>query len=278
MKTLKAMLCMLMAALLLAGCAATTPEDTKPDTTTIPDTTLAQTEATVETTVATELFAPVYPERSVTALPEKAPVEDVVSSYWEETLEWVDKPGNVCRLPIAIPQIYPFSEDAIRCEKEIFDVLFPIAEETLANMEEELSQSWARIGYEAFVNGDVLSLLIVKETVYDLTEYHVYNLDLSTGKQLTREGLLEKLAVSEADFKAAAETAVEKTFVNRYGEKEKSYDQDFYQEQLDRSLSKENLEKTEIYLDAEGKAVLVADIYAMAGATSYPTRISLNFE
>lgn len=278
MKTLKAMLCMLMAALLLAGCAVTPPEDTKPDTTTVPDTTPAQTEATVETTVATELFAPVYPERSVTALPEKAPVEDVVSSYWEETLEWVDKPGNACRLPIAIPQIYPFSEDAIRCEKEIFDVLFPIAEETLANMEEELSQSWAKIGYEAFVNGDVLSLLIVKETVYDLTEYHVYNLDLSTGKQLTREGLLEKLAVSEADFKAAAETAVEETFVNRYGEKEKSYDQDFYQEQLDRSLSKENLEKTEIYLDAEGKAVLVADIYAMAGATSYPTRIPMNLE
>lgn len=278
MKTLKAMICMLLAALLLTGCAATPPEDTKPDTTTAPDTTPAQTEATVETTVAAELSAPVYPERSVTALPEKANVEDVVSSYWEETLEWVDKPGNACSLPIAIPQIHPFSDDAIRCEKEIFDILFPIAEETLTHMEEKLSQSWAKIGYEAFVNEDVLSLVIVKETDYDLTEYHVYNLDLSTGEQLTREGLLEKLAVSEADFKAAAESAVEETFVNRYGEKGKNADQDFYQEQLERSLSKENLEKTEIYLDAEGKAVLVADVYAMAGAASYPTRIPLNFE
>lgn len=254
---------------LLAGCAVTPPVSTGDP---IEETT------TPPTYAANIPDAPVYPDRVVAPLPESVTVDDLVSPYWEETLRWDDTDGEHCVFPVAVPQIYPFSEDAIRCEKEIFDHLFPILDDALNKMGIGISQSLNQVGYEAHLNGQILSLIVFQETPTDLHLYQVYNFDIASGKKLSEGDLLAHLGISRDDFHDRADTAVRNHFVSLYGEKETSKDPTFYQSQLNMSTNEGHLDKAELYLDATGRLMMVADIYPLAGASHYPTPLLLETE
>ena len=254
---------------LLAGCAATPPVSTGDP---IEETT------TPPTYAAYIPDAPVYPDRVVAPLPESVTVGDLISPYWEETLRWDDTDGEHCVFPVAVPQIYPFSEDAIRCEKEIFDHLFPILDDALNKMGIGISQSLNQVGYEAYLNGQILSLIVSQETPNDLHLYQVYNFDTASGKKLDGADLLAYLGISRDDFHHRADTAVRTHFAGRFGEKEAAADPTFYQAQLNRSTNESNLDHAELYLDAAGRLMMVADIYPLAGASRYPTPLPLETE
>ena len=66
----------------------------------------------------------------------------------------------------SIPSIYPFSDDAIRCELEIFQIMDTLAERELYLMNRGLSQASLAIGYDAYLNDSLLSLVIWNESTY----------------------------------------------------------------------------------------------------------------
>ena len=251
--------------------AQTTAADTtaSPDSTTVPDTTAA------EVPVPESPDPPTAPTgRTVTSLPEEYTLDDLVFPYWEETLEWSDGYNNNTFTAV-IPGIYPFSEDAIRCEAEIFQFMSPFAEEALDLMNRHMSVSSAAIGYDAYLNGKILSLVVWEDDNHDRITYQVFNLDLSTGKQLLSADMKTLVDISDADISAAISDA----FLSKYGSKDSFTNPDLseaYQEQYDRSIAQENIDLAQIYLGENGEAFIAANVYSLAGADYYPQLLPLN--
>ena len=260
----------------LSACGITQPAQTtaadttaSPDSTTVPDTTAA------EITVPDSPDLPTAPTgRTVTSLPEEYTLDDLVFPYWEETLEWSDGYNNNTFTAV-IPGIYPFSGDAIRCEAEIAAIMIPYVEAEMEYMSLGASATMNFVDYAAYLNDHILSIIIRQETLYDLTYYHVFNLDLTTGKQLLPADMKALLNISDADISAAISDA----FLSKYGSKDSFANPELseaYQEQYDRSIAQKNIDLAQIYLGENGEAFIAANVYSLAGADYYPQLLPLN--
>lgn len=268
----------------LAACGAsreeTEPESSEPVAE--QKTSAPQPEQTAATTLPTQPEQTEAPETqpeqtqtpAVQPLPESCTAQTLVWDYLNETLEWVDGVGNENKLLFAIPQIYPFSEDAIACQEEILELLMPIYEESLQNIALECSCVYGAIGYEAYLWGDVLSILVYRETHFDLTDYSVYNLNVRTGQRLDNGALLEQIGLSQESYMEAAAQAAHDAFAGKYGQLQEAFGEE-YDTQLANTISQENISAAQLYLNGEGTLMMAVNIYSMAGAAYYPALLAL---
>ena len=115
--------------------------------------------------------------------------------------------------------------------------------------------------YTAGVYADVLSIAVrfdLEET--ENAKYYVYYLDLSTGERLTDQQANEKYSQSIEDIQKAMRDFYQKlseAFPQTY---------DWYQAQMDKTLSEDNIKDCRVFCTEEGKLMLVARIYT-AGST-----------
>lgn len=257
----------LVIALLLTGCANDNPNATTEST--APDQT-KQTDATVD---LTELVVfPDAPEKAaVKALPQTYDAKTLVTPYWEEQFKFSTLKNT--EFYMSIPQIYPFSEDAVACQQEIYELFKSDAEWPLLLLEDNggkaelldkredifFDQDQYRMcySYQAGCYNDVLSIAI-RINGMDVTwsNYYVFYLDLTTGKRLTEEEANAKYAVDKANIKSVVEAY--------YRQKNENVDEklDYYQDNLKKTVADENIDACRLFCTEEGKLMVVADIYA----------------
>ena len=268
MRITKSIALVLVFILLLTGCAqgisdgTTAPEQTKQT-----ETTALQAETT-ELEVDIVVF-PAAPEEPV----EKPLTEhsEVVTDYWTQGLHFGDE-NTAFTYYISIPQIYPFSTDAVTCQKEIYELytnrlyndLTALQAQHKGNVQQlevpegafldsELTRVYT---YTAGVYEDVLSIAVrfdMEETENE--KYYVYYLDLATGKRMTEEDAQEKLAVEAAVIKKA----VEACYQEMHSQMDATADR--YQEQLKKTVSDENINACRVFFTEDGKRMIVARIY-----------------
>lgn len=278
------MLMVVVLILLLTACSARYSESTFASTESPVPTevqTMEAPETTAETTIAPETTEPKVTETSPTEatfapLPETVSVADLVETVWDETLTWTDKQKYDNSFTGSVPELFPFSEDAVRVNGEIQDVLWEKINRELQNQEKKDSQKYLSAGYRAYLNGDVLSVMTWADDNHDRAEYDVWNLDLETGKQLTEQEMAARLGLSEEAYIQLITEAVTDAFYERCGNVENAPDPEFYQQQFDACISQENLAKVKLYFGEGGEVILIAPIIPIAGASSYPTLIPLN--
>jgi hypothetical protein len=139
-------------------------------------------------------------------------------------------------------------------------------------MNRNLSQASLAIGYDAYLNDSLLSLVIWDESTYDKTTYYVYNLDLKTGKQLSTADMKSRFSITDDDISTAILTA----YTTMYDPENLPEEMlESYQEMYDLCIAPENIAATQIYKDAEGEIFLAANIYSLAGSLYYPALIPL---
>lgn len=268
MKITKLITLLLVFVLLLTGCVqGIADETTAPDPVKQTETTAPQAETTAPS-VELVIF-PDAPEE-----PEEKPLTEhsqAVTDYWAQGLHFGDK-NTVFTYYISIPEIYPFSTDAVACQKEIYELytnrlyndLTALQARYKGNVQQlevpegafldsELTRVYT---YTAGVYEDVLSIAVrfdMEETENE--KYYVYYLDLATGKRMTEEDAQEKLAVEAAVIKKAVEAC--------YQEMHSQMDAtaDWYQEQLKKTASDENINACRVFFTEEGERMLVACIY-----------------
>lgn len=281
MKNTKMITLLLIFVLLLTGCVqgiadeTTAPEQTKQTETTAPQ--VETTEPSVELVVF-----PDAPEE-----PEEKPLTEhsqVVTDYWAQGLHFGNK-NTAFTYYISIPEIYPFSTDAVTCQKEIYELFTNRLYDDLTALEVQHKGNIQQLevpeglflddtikrtyAYTAGVYGDVLSIAIrfdMEET--ENANYYVYYLDLTTGKRLTEED--EKLAVEA--------TIVRKALEECYQEMHFQVDTaaDWYQEKLKKTVSDENIKACRVFFTEDGERILVARIYAAGSVETVEKLISLS--
>ncbi|MCD8087229.1 MAG: hypothetical protein LUE22_01390 [Oscillospiraceae bacterium] len=122
--------------------------------------------------------------------------------------------------------------------------------------------------YQYFKNEQVLSILMVLDYQTDYKIYTPYNLDLSTGQEMTPEELMGLFDITAEELAALELELLGQEFEYQYGGL-KSSDEDFYQQQYDRTVADENADTDRLWIGGDGQLYFVGRIYAMAGADSY---------
>ena len=199
-----------------------------------------------------------------------------------ETVELMDYSVDV---DYHVPEILSDSEGAKEINRDILDV----CQEVMQQLDEE-SFVWHKVGYEAYRNGDILSLLLTKYSVMDdYTLHYTYNLNLESGKRMDQKELIETL-----DFETRKGESVEAA-VLRHIRREAAYASDLDMKYFFESVffnQSETQDKQEMYvqyllmrmetlqednihlglpmyLDGQGILQVAVPVYVMAGGGLY---------
>lgn len=122
--------------------------------------------------------------------------------------------------------------------------------------------------YQYFKNEQVLSILMVLDYQTDYQLYTPYNLDLSTGQEMTSEDLMELFEITPEEMAALELELLGQEFEYEYGGM-KSSDEDFYQQQYDRTVADDNADTDRLWIGGDGQLYFVGRVYALIGAESY---------
>ena len=167
-------------------------------------------------------------------------------------------------VPNRIPRLLLTSADAQRINEEIasaYDSLLEQLEEAAA------THPMGRIDYVAYLNGNILSLAIESRSVdTPNSTFNVYNLDVTTGKELSYE---ETAALSDkglSNAQAEVIAAINELFddMAQNGAPNKIIEQ-----ARSSSISEENLSKVKYYFNGEGKLTAAFRYTGVAGASDY---------
>lgn len=268
----------------ISGCAfqSDTPESTQPSSPTSDAVSTDPTESTAEepTSPSTLPTEPPPQPLQIYTLPQEAESPTQVASdaliftHDEGTYGWQDA-YNSYSFKYRIPSIAPISYSAIEVQREINERFQTLHDEQVTNIEGRYSPFVLSLTYEAYCAKGVLSIVLTETCDWEKTNYYVYNLDIGTGKRLNDTQLLNKLEIDEDEFVTATKKAAEEAYVQHNGPVDSSYDSTYSQEQLDMTLSIENIAAAQLFVDNDGKLMAAMDIYSIAGANSYTRLLEL---
>lgn len=207
-------------------------------------------------------------------LPEKAAPHDScetwVISAISKTYEWDDGAGNRNRVTIHLPHINTGRNCAAAFNAAIDD----FAAEIIAQVEECAEGAYSThitsVDYEAYCNGDTLSILIITGTSTDYVEYDVYNFDTEDEEAMTIADMCnEYLDMEYPVFLKYTLDRIWSDFEGEYPDFIAQFpeEHDFISHLYLSDLSV--LCNYRLYLDESGHLILVADQPSMAGAAYY---------
>lgn len=173
-------------------------------------------------------------------------------------------------IPVSIPKLIPFSEDAIACQTEIESDLEPELSSIESYAANKSSSHERYIRFEAYLNGDVLSILLYSESGVGSYTYHTYNFDVTTGKRLDTDALMKKIGFDNYTEKMTQ--AAKAAFESSWGT---SGTTDLYIDRLNATIDPQNIAKANPYLDQDGNLKMTVFIGSMAGASGYEEIIPL---
>lgn len=122
--------------------------------------------------------------------------------------------------------------------------------------------------YQYFKNEQVLSILMVLDYQTDYKTYTPYNLDLSTGQEMTPAELMALFGVTQEELAALELELLGQEFEYQYGGMKDS-DEAFYQQQYELTTAGENADTDRLWIGGDGQLYFVGRVYALAGADSY---------
>lgn len=272
--TLMLVLCLVLA---VAGCDAVpvqpeaeAPQEPAPDTGTfLPDEQLQS---------AADQAQPQTPEETTEEEPELGGNVGTAESYWYESDsgsgQYTDEVGNDLSYSYAVPAFNLDSADASAMNEEIEQICGTVIKEMKDAEANKYSLMYTSVSYEAYQNGDIVSLLLILNTDIEVVEYHALNLNVVTGERASGAEMVRYAGMTEDQFVEAAQTATEDKFMELYDGLQDQVD--YFDEQYAKTMSADVFSlAAPMYLNGEGKICIIARIYALAGASYYDHLLTL---
>ena len=196
---------------------------------------------------------------------------NLVTEAYTET--YTDKFGNhVWR----IPKIMLSGGDVESINNEIWENLFTGA---VSQNHEEIQQGGTFVAYDVIdyswaVNRNILSLVITKNAsaAYG-SGYHVYNVDVTTGSELSRDTLLNTYGYSLNEYYKLAEQVLGSQFWSGWDRANENFQNNsfisWFNDALQKTISQENIDQSFPYINNKGELCIIAKVYSLAGAGCY---------
>lgn len=170
-----------------------------------------------------------------------------------------------------VPQINIASEEADRINAEIME----ICKDDIAVCRDSSDQSdnyeIYEVDYEWMVNGDILSVLLWRRSMYEYVYYYTFNVSLSTGEPVSRETVLEACGYTEEEYRAQVKLAMGSEFWNFMGP-DAVYECNKF---LQSTISEENIDAAQPYINEDGDLCIACIVYVPAGGGKSPKCINL---
>ena len=219
---------------------------------------------------------PAAPAASPVPSPEGTPnpalayITDVYSSQGE----YIDGVGNKYAYSFSVPRFDLTGSAAETVNANIADMLSPLVDESVDLMRGGYSLSIVSIGYDAYLNGDLLSLVARVNYDADYTDYYVWNMNVSTGAVAEEDELFAYtgMGADGTPLLSVVSGCVGAHCAALY----RDLTQRFAREQYDKTLSLDNLSAARYYLDADGVMQVIVKVYQLAGAETCSTVIPLH--
>lgn len=194
--------------------------------------------------------------------------EPVVTAYQKEG-DYTDHLGNSYHYLYRIPAFTGIGGDQARLNTEISDFVMSLIRTDLECVEENKGFSLVTYNadYEYHVNKAIVSLLCTVRNDWGDTRYLAVNTD-TAGHALSRDNLLAILHIAEFDFSWRAKDALRTFFRETQSDIPESL-LEWADEQNAKTLSDENLQDTQLFLNEEGRLCMVVRVYSLAGADWY---------
>ena len=223
-------------------------------------------------------------------------VEDLVSDMFNEkgSTKVCYEEGNPDAtydfdFEFAVPEINDNSKDAKSINYEINREFAGCIEQAEAlvknNGEKEMFEPpYRKISYDAYINGDVLSIVIIADDAFvEWTTYMTYNYDYVNQKRLSNEEVIKLAGMTEDEFKEAVTNTIAARQVQvaedmmgslvKADLDEDSYDSvmlpDIIKQHYEAISDERNNGSSGIFLDGNGKLQMIGYVHVPAGAGYY---------
>ncbi len=187
--------------------------------------------------------------------------------------KYKDYNGNQVDVTYRIPRIVLEGTDAeLANEKseQIFNDKCKSADDMRNFKAWELQNT--KLDYECYINDNVLSVIILDKYPFNnYTEYTVYNFDVLSGKRLYNEDIANRLSLNYSKIKNVIIEEIQNYF-NSLPPNHST----FYYEQLEKSISEDNIENSSLYIGENGQIMVKYRIYQMAGSETYYYLMSID--
>lgn len=210
------------------------------------------------------------PETQLT-LPSLPEFEDIVIPAISKTYEWDDGVGNRNRVTIRLPHIDYSRKCAAAFNADIDSFANEIITEVEDCAEGAYSTHITSVNYEAYLNDDVLSILITSGFSTDYVEYIVHNFDLEDDEAMSTADMCAEFL--DMDYPVF----LKYTFDRIWAEFEEKH-ADFITQNREEHEFVYNLYASDVsvlcryglYLNEDNRLILIADHPSVAGAAYYP--------
>ena len=207
-------------------------------------------------------------------LPEKevpsASIDSWVIPAISKNYRWVDGVDGLNEVSIVLPHM----DSGMKCAAAFNADIDSYAEEIITEVEECADGGYSThitsVRYEAYLNGNTLSILIITETTTDDVNYDVYNFDIETDEALTDADMCKTyLDIPYPVFLKYTQDQILSHFEAEFPDYIAQFPEDF---SFIKQLYLTNLsiiQHYQLYLDDSGALMLIADRPSLAGAAYY---------
>ena len=281
MKKIIALLLSLLMLLSLCACSSASAENSAVPTASVSASAKVSPPAAVTEPAPEKSAAPVPTESPAPSSSPNVSAEDdepngaekYITVYREDKGEYKDSVGNSYWYSYVIPMFDLDSVNVGMLNDEIITKLEPIVDESLLSIEDGFSISILSIGYEAYLNGDIVSLIVSIDYDTDYVAKWVWNLDVSTKQGVDGDYLFSLTDMGADGTKLSDVTAasVGKYYEDNYPDRTTKP----WLEPFNMTMDKENLAQTQYYFDAKGQLTGIVKIHTPAGAGFYYTDVPM---
>ncbi len=182
-----------------------------------------------------------------------------------------------------IPQINLQGDEVTQINNEIYNSVYPIIQAVIKEVDkygdpsgvsEEISYHWA-------LNNDILSLVIENYSSPEFgggmgEPYLVYNISVTNKRNCTKSEVIQSVGFSEKQFFEQAKTVLGSTFYEFGTWAFVEYGADsFFYEQLEKTISADNIDKSCPYVNDKGELCIIARVYSLVEGDYYLHEINL---
>ena len=222
-----------------------------------------ETQMTLPVTEAPETEAP------ETEPPTEPPIPQVTVS--DAYVDMISYDNWVCCYHI--PKFDMDSPETESLNRAIYMELYDLLEKNVYEYPEQpflfsMHYSWVQVE-------NIVSLLVYAQGDWGIEIYRVYHAYADGSGVVPREELLEFLGYTQDEFYAMVQPRLEEYYRSSYSGYPGSETDEYYQMQLQNTISYENVAKVMPYISVNGELCCVATIYSLAGADSYDHLVNL---
>lgn len=183
---------------------------------------------------------------------------------------------------ISIPKINLDSKEIDELNDQIWQDLYVNGVENRKDISSANNGDY--ISYRWYVNDDIISLIITDGTDHEIWyDYIVYNISIKDKDVIDNETVITSAGFTMDEYYDKAKDAIGSEFFNKYGQFREEFSgyedtANDYNEALDNSLSRENINASCPYFNEKGELCILASIYSISQMDAALHKSDLNLE